>query len=53
VREVLESLPENEGVAYTTVQTLVYRLSIDLRKGASVSIPISVPVSGTTIWLSF
>ena len=26
VREVLESLPESERVAYTTVQTLVYRL---------------------------
>src|SRR4249919_208341 len=26
VREVLESLPEYERVAYTTVQTLVYRL---------------------------
>lgn len=26
VREILESLPENERVAYTTVQTLVYRL---------------------------
>jgi predicted transcriptional regulator len=26
VREVLESLPEEERVAYTTVQTLVYRL---------------------------
>lgn len=26
VREVLESLPEDERVAYTTVQTLVYRL---------------------------
>ena len=26
VREVLESLPEDEQVAYTTVQTLVYRL---------------------------
>ena len=25
VREVLESLPEDERVAYTTVQTLVYR----------------------------
>jgi BlaI family transcriptional regulator, penicillinase repressor len=31
VREVLESLPENERVAYTTVQTLVYRLE---QKGA-------------------
>ena len=31
VREVLESLPENEQVAYTTVQTLVYRLE---EKGA-------------------
>ena len=31
VREVLESLPENERVAYTTVQTLVYRLE---EKGA-------------------
>ena len=26
VREVLQSLPEDEQVAYTTVQTLVYRL---------------------------
>src|SRR5512142_476482 len=26
VREVLESLPEDEQVAYTTLQTLVYRL---------------------------
>jgi BlaI family transcriptional regulator, penicillinase repressor len=31
VREVLESLPEPERVAYTTVQTLVYRLE---QKGA-------------------
>src|SRR2546430_13863993 len=31
VREVLESLPEDERVAYTTVQTLVYRLG---EKGA-------------------
>jgi predicted transcriptional regulator len=31
VREILESLPENERVAYTTVQTLVYRLE---QKGA-------------------
>ena len=31
VREVLESLPENERIAYTTVQTLVYRLE---EKGA-------------------
>jgi predicted transcriptional regulator len=31
VREVLESLPEDERVAYTTVQTLVYRLQ---EKGA-------------------
>lgn len=31
VREVLESLPEDEQVAYTTVQTLVYRLE---QKGA-------------------
>src|SRR5690349_25126897 len=31
VREVLESLPEAERVAYTTVQTLVYRLE---QKGA-------------------
>jgi BlaI family transcriptional regulator, penicillinase repressor len=31
VREILESLPENERVAYTTVQTLVYRLE---EKGA-------------------
>lgn len=26
VREVLESLPDDERVAYTTIQTLVYRL---------------------------
>ena len=31
VREVLESLPEDQRVAYTTVQTLVYRLE---EKGA-------------------
>lgn len=31
VREVLESLPEDERVAYTTIQTLVYRLE---QKGA-------------------
>jgi len=31
VREILESLPEKERVAYTTVQTLVYRLE---QKGA-------------------
>src|SRR5499433_3430701 len=31
VREVLESLPPDERVAYTTVQTLVYRLE---QKGA-------------------
>jgi BlaI family penicillinase repressor len=31
VREILESLPEEERVAYTTVQTLVYRLD---EKGA-------------------
>src|SRR4051812_5956593 len=31
VREILESLPNNERVAYTTVQTLVYRLE---EKGA-------------------
>jgi len=31
VREILESLPEEERVAYTTVQTLVYRLEL---KGA-------------------
>jgi BlaI family penicillinase repressor len=31
VREILESLPETERVAYTTVQTLVYRLEL---KGA-------------------
>jgi BlaI family transcriptional regulator, penicillinase repressor len=31
VREVLESLPEDERVAYTTVQTLVHRLE---QKGA-------------------
>jgi BlaI family penicillinase repressor len=31
VREILEDLPEEERVAYTTVQTLVYRLE---RKGA-------------------
>jgi predicted transcriptional regulator len=27
IREILESLPEDERVAYTTVQTLVYRLA--------------------------
>lgn len=31
VREILESLPDEERVAYTTVQTLVYRLE---EKGA-------------------
>src|SRR5690349_13254207 len=31
VREILEGLPEEERVAYTTVQTLVYRLE---QKGA-------------------
>jgi predicted transcriptional regulator len=31
VREILESLPSDERVAYTTVQTLVYRLE---QKGA-------------------
>ena len=31
VREILESLPEDERIAYTTVQTLVYRLA---EKGA-------------------
>src|SRR5271154_4010097 len=31
VREILESLPQDERVAYTTVQTLVYRLE---QKGA-------------------
>ncbi len=31
VREILESLPEDEQVAYTTVQTLMYRLE---EKGA-------------------
>jgi len=31
VREILESLPEEERVAYTTIQTLVYRLE---EKGA-------------------
>src|SRR5436305_11341621 len=31
VREILESLPKDEQVAYTTVQTLVYRLE---EKGA-------------------
>ena len=31
VREILESLPEDERVAYTTVQTLVHRLE---QKGA-------------------
>jgi BlaI family transcriptional regulator, penicillinase repressor len=31
VRQVLESLPQDERVAYTTVQTLVYRLE---QKGA-------------------
>jgi BlaI family transcriptional regulator, penicillinase repressor len=31
VREILESLPEDERVAYTTIQTLAYRLE---QKGA-------------------
>src|SRR6202140_3490287 len=31
VREILDSLPEEERVAYTTIQTLVYRLE---HKGA-------------------
>jgi BlaI family transcriptional regulator, penicillinase repressor len=31
VREILDSLPEEERVAYTTIQTLVYRLE---KKGA-------------------
>src|SRR5258708_30541280 len=31
VREILDSLPEEERVAYTTLQTLVYRLE---QKGA-------------------
>lgn len=31
MREILESLPQDEQVAYTTVQTLVYRLE---QKGA-------------------
>jgi len=31
VREILDSLPEDEQVAYTTVQTLIYRLE---QKGA-------------------
>jgi BlaI family penicillinase repressor len=31
VREILDSLPEDERVAYTTIQTLVYRLE---EKGA-------------------
>ena len=31
VREILESLPQDEQVAYTTIQTLVYRLE---EKGA-------------------
>ena len=31
VREILESLPQEERVAYTTIQTLVYRLE---QKGA-------------------
>ena len=28
VREILDSLPEEERIAYTTVQTLVYRLEV-------------------------
>src|ERR1700751_4033643 len=38
VREVLDSLPEDERVAYTTVQTLVYRLEEKgaLRKGKKI-----------------
>ena len=35
VREVLDSLPEDERVAYTTVQTLVYRLE---EKGALIKV---------------
>src|SRR5215467_11236328 len=35
VREILESLPEDERVAYTTVQTLVYRLE---EKGALIKV---------------
>ena len=31
IREILESLPDDERVAYTTIQTLVYRLE---EKGA-------------------
>jgi len=31
VREILDSLPEEELVAYTTIQTLIYRLE---QKGA-------------------
>src|ERR1700727_3133072 len=38
VREILDSLPEDERVAYTTVQTLVYRLEEKgaLRKGKKI-----------------
>lgn len=38
VREILDSLPEDEQVAYTTVQTLVYRLEQKgaLRRGAKI-----------------
>src|SRR5262249_32004073 len=38
VREILESLPEDERVAYTTVQTLVYRLEQKraLRRGKKI-----------------
>ena len=38
VREILDSLPEDERVAYTTVQTLVYRLEQKgaLRKAAKI-----------------
>ncbi len=38
VREILDSLPEDEQVAYTTVQTLVYRLEQKgaLRKGKKI-----------------
>src|SRR5215472_18892573 len=42
VREALESLPEDERVAYTTLQTLVYRLE---EKGALRKVRSAMPSS--------
>ena len=46
VREILDSLPEDEQVAYTTVQTLVYRLEQKgaLRRVVAASLAFVVPV---------